>query len=195
MNRESKPQSESENALTPWITEPATELLRTHVFTVHEREARSAMHPDRAGTFTFLDCPTWVNVIAITPPPDEKFVLIEQYRHGLDQITLEIPGGAVDEGEDPLNAALRELKEESGYGGDDAEIIGRVSGNPAIQNNWVYTALVRDARQVAEPTPDEQEEIRVLLASKDEVLDMVHHGDIHHAFVVAAFMHLLLRER
>jgi len=99
------------------------------------------------GEFYTIETNDWVNIIPLTE--DEKVVMIKQYRHGSQDVTLEIPGGLVDD-EGHKEAALRELKEETGYAGDEVQYLGAVNPNPAIFNNLCHTYLVRNARKVAE---------------------------------------------
>lgn len=168
------------------------ELARTRIFTLRQLRASSPRRPDRSGTFVYLDCGDWVNVIALTD--DRRVVAIEQFRHGLAEVTLEIPGGMVDPGEEPLEAGLRELREETGHAGGGGRLIGRVSPNPAIQNNFCHTVLVEDVSEVAAPEPEEHEEIAVRLVPLEEIPALIAEGVIHHALVVAAFHHLMLLE-
>ncbi|MEM1031225.1 MAG: NUDIX hydrolase [Myxococcota bacterium] len=173
----------------PWRTEPSRPLLETRIFTVHERVAASPQS-DKQGAFVFIDSPDWVNVVALTP--NDEVVMIEQYRHGLDRVTLEIPGGMVDPGESPLEAGTRELREETGYAGERAELIGRVSPNPAIQTNWCHTVRVRAAVPVGTQRLDGNEEIAVVTVPRADMRALISRGVIHHALVVAGLAHHLL---
>lgn len=130
--------------------------------------------------------PAWVNIIAMTV--ERAIVLIRQYRFGTDRVEVEIPGGAVNHGEDPLAAGLRELLEETGYAGENGRIIGKVCPNPAIQNNFCYTVLVENVRKVAEPAQDDMEDIEVLTLPQDEVQKLVVDGVISHGLVLNALM-------
>src|SRR5256886_17620241 len=92
-----------------------------------------------------IDAVDWVNVVAVTP--DNHLVMVEQYRHGTNTVELEIPGGMVDrEDGSPLVAGARELREETGYEGENARLIGRVHPNPAIMSNTCHTVLVEQCR-------------------------------------------------
>jgi ADP-ribose pyrophosphatase len=176
----------------PWDVGDAALLLQTRVFALRQHHARSRS-VDKRGTFYYLDVGDWVNVVALTEAAE--VVMVEQYRHGLGQVTLEIPGGMVDGDEGPLAAGIRELREESGYAGHEVELIGRVSPNPAIQNNWCHTVLVRSARPVGAPELEGTEEVGVRLVNLAEIDELIARGVIHHALVVAAFHHLRLRCR
>ena len=168
-------------------------VAETHVFTLRKLFATSPLDPSKQGDFVYLEAPDWVNVIALTA--DNEVVLIEQFRHGTAEVTLEIPGGGVDPGEDPLSGGLRELLEETGYAGEDAEIIGVVTPNPAIIRNHCHTVLVRNARQVGEAQLEGFEEIRTRLVPLAEIPDLIRSGAITHSLVVAAFHYLQLSGR
>ncbi len=142
----------------------------------------------REHAFFVLESPDWVNVIPVTP--QGQIVLIRQYRHGIEQITLEIPGGMVDGTDgDAAAAGRRELLEETGYAAEDMIYLGSVHSNPAFLNNQTYTYLATNVRKVQEPQFDGAEDIEVVLADAAEIPDMIRHGRITHALVVAAFYH------
>jgi len=140
-----------------------------------------------------LQAPDWVNVIALLP--DSSVVFVRQWRFGLAAVTLEIPGGMVDAGEAPIDAAARELVEETGYRAGTIELLGEVHPNPAFISNRCISYLARDLEWTGEPQGDGEEELTVETAPLAAVPDLVARGVITHSLVISAFYHLMLRER
>ncbi len=173
--------------LQPWTT-LATEVLGTYpIFELSRSRQRSPMS-GREHRFFRLDCPDWVNVIAVTD--DGMMVLIEQYRHGTDAMTIEIPGGAVDPGEDPAVSAARELEEETGYITAELIEIGTVEPNPAFLSNRCWTYLALGCRADGQTHFDPSEEIEVSLAPFKDFARLIDDGTITHSLVIAAHDHL-----
>lgn len=159
--------------------------------TLKERWCASPDDPRKAGSYVYLDASAWVNVVAITR--DGHVVMIEQFRHGLGKVTLELAGGIVEEGEDHALAGERELLEETGFAGINRGVIGQVSANPAIFNNMVSTVLVTDCERAGDQHLDGNEQIGVRLVPKGQVRELVRSGIIHHSLVVAALFHAEVR--
>ena len=135
--------------------------------------------------FYIIEAPDWINVVATTS--DNQIVLIKQYRHGTQSVTLEIPGGMVDPGESPLEAARRELLEETGYASNEWIFIGKVHPNPAIQNNTCHMFLAKDVKKVQEPNFEGTEDIVSFLTPAKEIPNLVAEGKITHSLVIGAF--------
>ncbi len=169
---------------TSWPTLAEGTVEQRGVFGVQQVTRRSP-RTGHAAVYQVLHMPDWVNVIALTP--EQEIVLVVQYRHGVDTIAVEIPGGAVEAGEDPAVAAVRELREETGFVGDPPIALGSVQPNPALQTNACSTWLVPNARQVHALALDDGEDIEVTLVPRAEIDDWVADGRIDHALVVAAF--------
>ena len=130
--------------------------------------------------------PDWVNVVAHTP--DGQIVLVKQFRFGSNAMSLEIPGGVIEAGEDPVAAGIRELSEETGYGGGKVTLLGSVNPNPAIQDNRCHFVLVEGAVPTSSLDWDDDEEIQVSTAPTAQVMAWARSGAITHSLTVAALM-------
>lgn len=130
-----------------------------------------------------LEYPAWVNVIAITK--DGKFVMVEQYRHGLQDIFVELVAGVAEPGEEPLEAAKRELLEETGFGGGSWELNTVISANPGSQNNLSYSFIATGVEKLSSQHLDATEDINVKLLSREEVLSMLRNDEIKQALMAA----------
>jgi ADP-ribose pyrophosphatase len=159
--------------------------LQTPVFDVLGARYR---HPARSTEreFIVIKAPDWVNVVALTR--DGHIVLVRQFRYGIDEFSLEIPGGVMDAGEDPVAAGLRELREETGFSGAPAKLLGTVHPNPAIQSNRCHFVVVEEAVRSHELDWDPDEEIQITTKPVEEVLALAHAGGISHGLVLNALM-------
>lgn len=171
--------------LSRWQQLGRRRQLETRIFDVVGAQYR---HPARGveREFVVIEAPDWVNVIALTL--DGHVVLVRQFRYGIDEFSLEIPGGVIEPGEDPVVAGLRELREETGYTGAPATLLGIVRPNPAIQSNRCHFVFVEQAVRSHELAWDADEEIEVLTLPADEVLALARSGGIVHSLVLNALM-------
>lgn len=174
--------------IQPWKKHGHEVAYDCGFFQVHVHRSSSPItgkkHP-----FYILSTRDWVNIIALTPA--QKVLLVSQYRHGSGEVSLEIPGGAVDaQDASPLEAAKRELLEETGYEAGEWHALGAVKPNPAILDNNCYLFLALGAHSVSGLKLDEAEELEVSLRDLKEIPGLIGKGAIQHALVLAAF-HLL----
>ena len=130
-----------------------------------------------------LEYPDWINVIAETT--DGQLILEKQYRHALGIVSTEICGGVVEQGETPLHAAQRELREETGFGGGVWREFMVLSPNPSTSNNYCHTFLAKGVTKVSGQSLDEFENLSYFLKSKSEVLQMLKQGQFVQALMAA----------
>ncbi|MDB6019604.1 MAG: hydrolase [Pedosphaera sp.] len=179
--------------IKPWTKISSQPEGNFRIFTIHS-DRKISPRTGAEHNFYVIDSVNWVNVIATTP--DQQLVMIEQYRHGTNTVELEIPGGMIDAKDaSPAAAGERELREETGYAGDQPQIIGQVFPNPAIMSNICYTLLVQNCRLVHPVQWDQGEDLLTRLIPIAEVPKLVATGKIRHSLVVAALYHFELWQR
>src|SRR5690348_11514993 len=167
-----------------WETLKSERVYATPIFDLHLHQ-RS--HPGRGEhDFFVIEAPAWINIIPITSA--NEVVMVRQFRHGIGDFTLEIPGGMVDpEDPSPLAAARREMREECGYDSEDVVALGRVHPNPAIQPNHCYSFVARNVRRVRRRRLEGSEETEVVRVALKDVKRLIATEKITHALVIAAF--------
>ena len=134
-----------------------------------------------------LEYPTWVNMVAITE--DGNVLFVKQYRHGADQIMVELPAGVVEDDEEPEVAARRELLEETGYAFDKIEYICELFANPATSGNLTYTYLLTGGKKVQEQDLDSSEDIEVVEMTIEEAKKFLFDNKIGQALHSAALFY------
>ena len=176
-----------------WDLVKSERITSNRVFSTRKDAAVSPVTGEQHDFFV-IEAPDWVNIVALTGEGDRDVVLIRQYRHGIRSETVEIPGGMIDPGETPLEAARRELLEETGYASDEWVDLGAVVPNPAIQNNRCPTFLARSAKKIEEPRFDTTEDIATYTAPLSDVPGLIGTGKITHSLVICAFYLLSIAE-
>jgi len=176
--------------LGPWRRIAGRRLQDCRVFEVDEVR----FEPPGGGepqSFYCIRAADWINVIPLTA--EGEVLLLRQYRYGVEDFTLEIPGGMCDPGEDPREAAARELREETGFAARDWVPLGWVHPNPALQGNRCHTFLARDLIHRGDPEPDRHEAFEQVRAPLSRIPELIRTGAITHSLVVAAFQLLASR--
>jgi ADP-ribose pyrophosphatase len=179
--------------IEPWDKVSSRVLGDFRIFTIRTDRKVS---PRTRGEHDFfvIECSNWVNVIAVTP--DRQLVMVEQYRHGTNTVELEIPGGVMDPADaSPQAAGLRELREETGYEGGPARVIGEIFPNPAIMTNTCYTVLIEECRPGHEVQFDLAEDLITRLVPLAEIPSLIAAGKIRHSLVMVALYHFELQQR
>ena len=135
-----------------------------------------------------------MNVLAVTP--DDQLVMVEQFRHGSNTVELEIPGGIMDASDaSPVGTGVRELREETGYAGQNARILGSVFANPAIMNNTCHTVIIENCALQHAVEFDSGEDLITRLVPVADVPRLVADGKIRHPLVVVALYRFELWRR
>ncbi|MGE5465133.1 MAG: NUDIX hydrolase [Syntrophothermus sp.] len=168
----------------PW------KILETNYFRPRFRIDKCELGNGKFLDATIFEFRSWANVMALTK--SGEVVLIQQYRHGVRDVLWEFPGGVVEDEEDPLEGARRELLEETGYAASQMIEIARLYPNPALQTNTLYGYLALDAEKVSEQVLDAGEDIEVHLVPLEELIGMARRGDFPHALMTAVLFSALV---
>jgi len=140
--------------------------------------------------FTIIDAPNWVTVIApILDNGIESIVMVRQFRHGSEQLTIEFPAGMVEKGESPEVAAARELLEETGIKATKLTLLGAGNPNPAFLNNISYTYLAEELLELGVQSLDENESIDIVKISEKELFEQLGSGEFDNGIMVSAFFY------
>ena len=172
-----------------WKATNKKNVISTPIFALEELELHDvAKNRPLSHPFYRLTSADWVNILPITA--DNEAILIRQPRAGNLQVTLEIPGGIIDRGEDPAKAALRELEEETGYHAESIELLTSMSPNPALFDNTLHMFLAKNATVADSRSrfPDENESIETIKIPLDQLALMVYRGEINSALASLTIM-------
>ncbi len=171
-----------------WPRTSTREIADCRVLTVHETSSVSPLTGDTHHFFV-MNTTDWVNIVPVTE--NDEVVCTRQFRHGSEAITLEIPGGMVDAGEEASVAAARECLEETGYATNQLVPLGVLAPNPALFGNALHTFYAPGAKLAAEIENTATEQTEVQLIPFGQLESMLVNGEIDHALVAATLWRLL----
>ncbi len=171
-----------------WAPVDSREDRSYRLFSVHLNRNRSP-RTGKVHEFQVLKSPDWVAIIPVTPK--NELVMVNQYRHGTGELSLEPPGGLVKDGQSPEQSAIEELAEETGYLAESVRLLGWMHPMPAILTNRFYVYLGENATPTGVANPEETEEIETILVPVSKVTDYIRNGKITCSVMIAA-LHLFL---
>jgi len=175
-----------------WTEQNRKKVFDCKIFSLWESYCKSpqnaAKHPEQdTHTFSVIDAKDWAIVIPVIETQEgKKFVMVWQWRHGSRCISLEFPGGVFEPGENPEEAAARELFEETGYRPQKIKKLGQFNPNPAIMSNTVHFFLAEDLKGGGKQELDEDEYVEVALVDTDEVIKGMGRAPYVHALMGTA---------
>ncbi|MBQ9908443.1 MAG: NUDIX hydrolase [Treponema sp.] len=173
-----------------WSVKGEKELFKTPVFTVNETDSLS---PDgKEGHYVVMDAPDWVIVI---PELNGKFLMVKQWRHGNNSLSIEFPGGVINRGEKPEIAANREMEEETGYKAGKLTYLGCANPNPALMKNRVHFFAAEELQGSGRQHLDEDEYIEYLQVPVEEVYEKIGSEEYPHALMMSALLKYMLFKR
>lgn len=180
-----------------WREQSSEVLYQSRIFSIRRAQFASQQPtgtPETPAQEVYLvDSPDWVNIIGLTK--HDTVLFVRQFRFGAGRITLEIPGGMIDPGETPEQAAIRELREETGYESSHWLSLGSVDPNPALLGNRCYSFVAKDCYRNHNPPQDPLEELSLEEHKVTDVPKLIASGEISHALVAVAFMKFDLHQR
>ena len=182
-----------DNSHLMWETGERRQTYKCAIFSVNEVERKC--HDGRKGNFIEIECPEWIIIIPLYRDEDGvlRTIVERQYRHGSDSVTLEFPAGLVEKGEEPIDAARRELLEETGFKAGKVTKLATLCPNNAFMSNHQHIYLAEDLELVSGQDLDANEEIDLYSLPLSEVLERMGRGSADNALMVAATS-LLMRE-
>ena len=177
-----------------WTESSRVKVASASVFDLFLSRRTSA--DGRSGDFALLSAVDWVNVVPVIlgTSGEIRFLMVRQYRHGIEEVTTEFPAGLMDPGEEPQVAAARELLEETGRTAGRLTFLGKTSTIPSFMSNWCYTYLAEDLSAPAGQALDRLEVLDVIETPKNELEASLGTGEYTNSLVMTALLWYNLRK-
>ena len=166
-----------------WKIKSEKELLKTVVYTVNE--TTSVAPNGREGHYIVTAAPDWVIVV---PEIDGNFLMVKQWRHANNSLSIEFPGGVINQGEAPEIAARREMEEETGYSAEKLTYLGCANPNPALMKNRVHFFAAQDLKKIGNQNLDADEFVEFMQIPCEEVYEKIGTPEYPHALMMAALL-------
>jgi 8-oxo-dGTP pyrophosphatase MutT (NUDIX family) len=177
--------------IKPWRVTGARRVFETRWFSVRE-DACEAAPGSGVREYFMLEFRNWASAVAVTA--DDQLVLVRQYRHGIGRVTLELPSGEVDNGESAMAAAMRELREETGYVAESAVFAGEVSPGPSRNTNIMSTFVMRDVLPGPRTQDDPFELTETVLWPLAQIRDLYRESEFCNSSHAGALAAVLMAE-
>jgi ADP-ribose diphosphatase len=174
--------------IQPWRTLTRKVTFRCRVFSVEQSSSVSPTDGSKHDFFR-IGSVDWAQIVPVTR--DGEIVMIRQFRHGSENITLECPGGLVDEGEEPAATAARECLEETGYRAASVQALSVVNPNPALFSNRLHAFYALDVEQMAAPQNHATEHTEVVRVPIAQLPALLRNDAIEHALIIGTLWRFL----
>jgi 8-oxo-dGTP pyrophosphatase MutT (NUDIX family) len=196
--------SDYDDSKVTWKPQGRRVVFKTRVLDILELDSMSPGGDTHV--YTLIDAPDWVTVVPVLAPENaraagagkerDRFVMVRQWRHGENRVTVEFPGGVINPGESALDAARRELLEETGYEARQMIELAAFSPNPALMTNHQHFFLALDLTDTAKTSPDDDEYINVVIEDTETVFSRMESGEYSHGLMTSgAFLYLRWQQR